>query len=250
MRFGSRCSGKRISWLGGLLLTWSLSVQGAALRVCASDWPPFTVPGEAGQQVSGILAERVTKAFRKAGYDAVVHVVAWERCLRDLADGFYAAAYPAAYRKEREAFLVYSASRLETLDYVAVVRKGAAPGWRSAQGVSSLPQPVGVPRAWALAEDIAEVPGLVLDQNSETMEQNLRKLKAGHLGTALVEVRTAQVLLPRIDPQGLLEVLPEPALVGRAAYLVFSRQALGTSGARQIAERAVKALAGAGGGER
>ena len=58
-------------WLGGLLLTWSLSVQGRRYGLW-SDWSPFTVPERPGQQVSGILCRAGDQGLRKAGYDAVV----------------------------------------------------------------------------------------------------------------------------------------------------------------------------------
>lgn len=220
-----------------LLAGGPVSAREASLRVCAADWPPFTVAGEPGGPVAGTLADKVRTLFSAAGYDVVIHVVAWERCLKDLSDGYYAAAYPAAYRQEREDFAHYPKSRLETLAYVAVVRQGDAPGWRAAHGAAALPQPVGVPRGWALAQDLAGAAGLTLDQNSETMEQNLRKLKAGRIGTALLEVRTAAVLLPRIDPEGSLVVLSEPVVSDRPGYLALSLAALGNRGARQLAER-------------
>ncbi len=229
---------------------FALTAESASLRVCAAEWPPFTESAAEGHAVTGILAERVRRALAAAGYEATIHVVSWERCLRDLADGYYAAAYPAAYRKERGAFAVYPAERLTSLNYVAVVRRGGAAGWRAARGIAALPQPVAVPRAWALAEELAGLPGLTLDLNSETMEQNLRKLKAGRVGAALVEARTARALLPRIDPDGSMEVLEEVAIADRPGHLILSRRALGNWGSERLAASMSAEFARRGGAER
>ena len=152
-------------------------------------------------------------------------------------DSACAAAYPAAYREGREAFRL-SGVAAETwttwpLSGKALRQAGV---WFGAS--APCPSRSGFHGLGLWAEDIAEVPGLVPDQNSgETMEQNLRKLKQrATLGTALVEVRTAQVLLPRIDPKVCSRCRPNLPWSGGPPIWFSAVRLWGLLGARQIAE--------------
>lgn len=237
----------RILVLAMAMLPAAAGAQAAAMRVCAADWPPFTVAagGEPSGPPSGPHAARVIAVLADLGYEAAIHVVSWQRCLKDLAEGYYAVAYPADYRREREAFAVYSRVPLDLLRYVAVVRRDEAPGWRGGD-LAGLPQPIAVRRGWALLEDLRATPGITLDDGSLTPEQDIRKLLAGRIGTAVLEARTAVALLARHDPQGKLAVLGGPPLGERPVYLLFSRKALGNRGAQALSERVSARLAAVG----
>ncbi len=218
------------------LVLGGATAQAAPLRICAADWPPFTTE-TAGRRVGGLLATRVTRAMADLGYEATIHVVAWERCLKDLAEGFYAAAYPAAHGRDREVFGVYPPLPLDTLRYVAVVRKGEGGAWRGGSDLTPLPKPIGVPKGWAVLDELAGLPGAVLEASSQTMEQDVRKVLAGRLGTAVVEARTAAELLARLDSGGRLAVLEPPLVSERKVYLLLGRKAFGNWSAQQLADK-------------
>lgn len=222
-------------------IAWGLLGGAAALatpmRVCTVLWPPHTTLAADGRTPGGLHTDIVMRVMRDAGFELLVDVVSWERCLKDLADGYYAAAYAASFREERAKYAVYPAEAMDTVRYVAVIRAGEASGWDARHDYASLPQPLAAPRGWAITEEIRTRSGLPIDDNSTHNEQDIRKLLAGRIGTAVVEFRAAQQLLAAFDPGGRLQILDEPVVAERRYYIIFSRKALGEEGARDVAGR-------------
>lgn len=241
-----------VKWLARLVLSLAAVGAGAAvaaaapaepLRVCSTVWPPYTTLADDGRSVAGLHSERVTRALQAAGVDIVIEAVSWERCLRDLADGYYAAAYSASFKPERALYAVYPEVALEVVRYVAVVRRGDGAGWDGRHRFELLPQPVGSPRGWAITDALRQEPGLRLDDSSSHNDQDIRKLLAGRIGSAVLEARAAQVLLARHDREHRLEILAEPVEAARRYYMIFGRKALGDAGAERLAQRFAAALA-------
>lgn len=235
---------RRVRICLGLMLALScVALQAEPLRVCTVLWPPHTMLAPDGHTLNGSHTELVRRTMQAAGYEIRIDAVTWERCLKDLAEGYYAAAYSASYREERALFAVYPREPIDVVRYVAVVRKGEGAGWDASRRFSALPQPISSPRGWALTEELRLHAEIVLDGSSAHNEQDIRKLLAGRVGSAIFEARTAAHLMAMHDRGQRLEILSEPVQSSRKYYLVFGRKALGDAGARQMAERFSVALA-------
>lgn len=233
-----------------LWLLFGASALAAPMRACSVLWPPHTTLAADGKTAGGLHTDIVLRVMRDAGFEMVVDVLSWERCLKDLADGYYAAAYAASFREERAKYAVYPEEAMDTMRYVAVVRAGEPSGWDARHDYASLPQPLAAPRGWAITEEIRTHGGLRIDDNSTHNDQDIRKLLAGRVGTAVVEFRAAQQLIKALDPDGRLRILDEPVVADRKYYIIFSRKGLGEEGARDVAGRfsaAIRRMAGASG---
>lgn len=224
-----------------MLLT---AAAGAAesLRACSVVWPPHTVAGAEGR-AEGQHTDLVVRAMRVAGYELSVDLMSWERCLKDLAAGYYAAAYSASYRPERALYAVYPELPIDELRYVAVVRKGEGRAWDARRNYAALPQPIGAPKGWSVTDDLREKSGLQIDDSASQNDQDVRKLLTGRIGSAVLEYRAAASLLEAFDPHGKLEILAEPVVPARKYFLIFGIRALGKPGAEDMAARFSRALA-------
>ncbi len=220
----------------------SPNVQAEPLRVCTVVWPPHVVIAADRVTVAGTHTDLVTRAMRQAGFELSIDAVTWEHCLHDLSDGYYAAAYAASYREERSFYAVYPREPLDTVRYIIVVRRGEGRGWNALHKFSELPQPVAAPRGWAVTDELRLQPGLVVDDSSTQNDQDIRKLLAGRVGSVVVEKHTADALLAAFDRDRRLEILKEPLQGERRYFMIFSRKALGETGATQVAERFSQAM--------
>jgi polar amino acid transport system substrate-binding protein len=243
MSKGVWCMGKlRLRLLACLAALFCDTAAAEPLRVCTVIWPPHTVVAADGRTVQGAHTETVSRAMRAAGYEIAIDAVSWERCLRDVAEGYYAAAYAASFRDDRAAYAVYPRDPIDSVRYVAVVRKGEGNGWNRQRSYGALPQPISAPRAWAVTDDLRRYSGVQIEDSSTHNEQDIRKLLAGRVGSSILEARTARKLLAELDLAGRLEILDEPIQSDRKYYMIFSRKALGDEGARLMAERFSNAL--------
>lgn len=230
----------RVFWLSAAL---SLLSAGAALadpiRVCTTEWPPYTVGSGAG--VRGLHTELVIEAFRRLGLEAQIETVAWERCWKELPKNTYQAVYSASYSDVRAQVALYPRTPLQRLSYVALVRRGSADG-QDGSDLGRLPQPLAAPRGYSITEELRER-GLPVDDGAMKDSQNIEKLLSGRIGTAVVERKVAATLLAEMGADGKVEVLP--AVIGAKDYfLVVGRTAGGSEGAaRALLGRLDRALA-------
>lgn len=213
----------RLNWV---LVAGSLAFAGDALadtiRVCTTEWPPYTVGG--GADARGIHTQLVSEAFRRLGHEARVDVVAWERCWKELPRGTYQAIYSASYDDSRARVALYPSTPLQRLSYVAVVRKDAATG--APGDLAALPQPLAAPRGYSITEELRRR-GRRVDDGAMKDSQNLEKLLAGHVGTAVVERQVAASLIRSLGIDGKVRVLPT-AVQEKDYFLVIGRQAGGS----------------------
>lgn len=228
--------------LAGVLLCGPVIAE--PLRVCTVVWPPHSVLAADGFTVQGAHTKIVNKTMQAAGYEISIDAVSWERCLKELAEGYYAAAYAASYREDRAVYAVYPREAIDSVRYVAVVRKGEGTGWNAQRSYAALPQPVSAPRAWAVTDDLRRNSNIQIDDSSTHNEQDIRKLLAGRVGSVILEARTARQLLADLDVYGRLDILNEPIQSDRKYYMIFGRKALGEDGARRMAERFSSVLSG------
>lgn len=214
----------RFSWL---LAAWALALAGNAraetIRVCTTEWPPYTVGGPDGPP-RGVHTALVSEAFRRLGLEARIESVAWERCWNELPKDTYQAIYSASLNDSRTRLAVYPATPLQRLTYVALVRKGST----TADGgdLGTLPKPLAAPRGYSIAEDLRQQ-GHVVDDGAMTDVQNLEKLLSGRIGTAVMEKQVALALIRNLKVAERVDLLPA-TIDAKDYFLVVGRKAGGS----------------------
>ena len=233
----------RISLFICLLLSFMAPAAATTLRICTVEWPPLTTVGADGATIGGTHTERVRAAVTQAGFVPQIEAIAWERCLHDLATGSYDAAYSASYKDDRAMYAVYPQQALESLSYVAVVRRGSAAGWDQRHDFRQLPQPLASPHNWSMTLELKTKPGIQVDDGSLSSEQDVRKLLSARVGSVIAARSVAEGLLGRLDSGHRLEILAEPVVAGKDYFIIISRkfQAPGLT-AQQLADRLDVAL--------
>lgn len=214
-----------------LAITTSTLAMAAPLKVCTTDWPPFTISDAQSKAVTGTHTELATAAFKRAGYDVQIESVAWERCLKDIETGGYDAAYSASFKDERAAYSVYTQRPLQTLSYVLVVRKGTKHGWDQAKDGSKLPQPVAAPRGYSITADLKKMPGVTVEESAITDSQNFKKLLAARLDAMAVEETVLKSLVKASDSADKIDVLQPPLVSGKNYFIIVSKKYGGSEAA-------------------
>lgn len=213
----------RFNWV---LVAGSLAFAGDAfadsVRVCTTDWPPYTVG--AGIGARGVHTQVVTEAFRRIGLEARIDSVAWERCWKELPKDTYQAIYSASYSDSRARVALYPATPLQRLSYVAVVRgdTSVAPSG----GLDSLPRPLASPHGYSITEELRRR-GHPVDDGAIKDSQNLEKLLAGRVGAAVMERQVAAALIRGLNMEDKVRVLPA-SIEEKDYFLVIGRQAGGS----------------------
>ena len=216
------------------------SASADTLRVCTTDWPPFTVGGAGG--VTGVHTAAVTEAFKRLGSDVKIDNVTWDRCWKEVQNGTYDAIYSASFKPERAESTVYPKIPLQTLSYVALVRKGAEHGW-DGKDAAKLPQPVAAPRGYSITGDLKKVTGTTVDDGATSDLQDIQKLLAGRVGTAVVEATVAKALLAQLNAEDKVEILAPAVQSGKDYFVVVGKKhGGGENSAQALADRLDKVL--------
>lgn len=207
------------------------TAQADTLRTCTTEWPPFTV-AEAGGGVGGVHTAAVTEAFKRLGHDLKIENVNWERCWKEVLNGTYDVIYSASYKAERAESTLYPKTPLQTLSYVAVIRKGTAHGWEG-KDVAKLPQPLASPRGFSITDELKKAAGVTLDDGAQKDVQNMQKLLSGRVGTAVVEASVAKALLTQLKAEDKVEILAPPVQAGKDYFVVIGKKHGGSPTAAQ-----------------
>jgi polar amino acid transport system substrate-binding protein len=231
-----------MSRIAALAATTVLFGAGAALaeplKVCTVEWPPYTIGGAAGKEVSGTHTDLVVEALKRLGFEAKVDQIPWERCLKEAENGRYDVVYSASYKPERAAFAVYPKRPLQSVSYVAVVAKGTGQGWGADHDPAKLPQPVAAPLGFSITADLKKMAGVTVDDGATTDQQNLQKLLLGRVKAMVVESSVAKLAIDKAGAAGKVEVLSPPVQSGKDYFAIVSRKHGGSEAAAQaLADR-------------
>lgn len=219
-------------------MAMAVPAHAAQLKVCTTDWPPFTTSDPQTKAVTGTHTELAAAAFKRAGHDAQIESLAWERCLKEIETGGYDAAYSASFKDDRAAYSIYPQKPLQTLAYVVAVRKGAKHGWDQAKDGTKLPQPVAAPRGYSITADLKKMPGVTVDESAITDSQNVQKLLAGRLDAMAVEETVLKALIKRFDAADKIEVLQPSLASGKNYFIIVSKKSGGSeAAARKLADQ-------------
>lgn len=215
----------------GLALFGTASGAAEALKVCTTEWPPFTV-GSEGAAVSGVHTAAITEAFKRLDHPVKIENVSWDRCWKEVEKGTYDVIYSASFKPERAESTLYPKVPLQTLSYVAVIRKGTAHTW-DGKDAAKLPQPIASPRGFSITSDLKKTAGAQIDDGALKDVQNLQKLLIQRVGSVVVEATVAKVLLTQLKAEDKLEILAAPVQSGKDYFVVVSRKFGGSPAAAQ-----------------
>lgn len=210
-----------------LLVLMALSMRSMAaesVRVCTTDWPPHTVG--MGTDVSGTHTTAVIEVFRRLDMQVIIDSVPWERCWNELRKGTYQAVYSASYRDDRALTALYPSTPLQTLTYVAIIRKGHKRRW-DGNDFATLPQPVGVPRGYSIGADLS-AKGVLVDDGAINDEANFKKLLAGGILSTVVERLVTDSIVHDLGIADQVEILPAPVGPAKNYYIVLGKRAGGS----------------------
>jgi polar amino acid transport system substrate-binding protein len=198
------------------------AIADPSLRLCTTEWPPFTV-SEPGRPVAGVHTAAVTELFRRLGLEVRIDSIAWDRCWKETQSGTYDAVYSASFKPERAEIALYPKTPLQSLSYVALIRKGTAHGW-DGKDAGTLPQPVASPQGYSVTADLKKSPTAKVDDGGQKDLQNLQKLLAGRVGSAVMEATVAKVLLAQLKAEDKVEILAPPVQAGKDYFIVVGRK--------------------------
>lgn len=208
---------------GILLLSQANAESPKTLKACTVAWPPFVTTE--GGKISGSDTKILQDAAQKMGYaEVLVEDVPWKRCLKMAEDGTVDIVYPASKKPDREVYLFYPQTPLHPVSYVFVTKVGAAQNWSGKKDVSSLPQPIGIPLGYSIAEQLRKEPGAKFDENAKDDLVNVQKLILGRVGTIIIEKMNGHALIKELKADSKLTMIDEPYFKDKEYYITVSKK--------------------------
>jgi polar amino acid transport system substrate-binding protein len=207
---------------GAILIPHAYGDAPKTLKACTVVWSPF-VTSEGGV-FAGSDTKVLQEAVQKLGYtDLKIEDVPWKRCLKMAEEGTVDIVYPASKNTEREAYLHYPKMPLHPVSYVFVTKVGSAEGWTTKKDVSSLPQPIGIPLGYSVAEQLHKESGAQFDETSKDDQVNMQKLVLGRVGTIIIEKMNGLDLMKQLNVADKLTILNQP-YEGKDYYVTVSKK--------------------------
>jgi polar amino acid transport system substrate-binding protein len=209
---------------------------------CVADvYPPYTL--ESGGVVSGIGADLLVEAGRRAGVDIVVKLLPFARIENELKRGaasHVACAYAFSKTPEREAYMLFGTVPQSVTRYVLYAKSnkgGAYTGVNALQGAR-----IGVRLAFRLPDAIkqmGEVGSLTLDAVNDD-ELNFRKLALGRLDFVLTNQDVGESMIRRLQLTDVHAL--RPAVAEFPTYVVFNKALEQAPAWRNAIDRGLQAV--------
>jgi polar amino acid transport system substrate-binding protein len=212
-------------WLASLLLVSHVNAQTPkTLKACTVAWPPFVI--SEGGKIDGSDTKILQAAALKLGYDLKIDDIPWKRCLKMAEEGTVDIVYPASKNPEREVYLDYPKTPLHPVSYVFVIKTGSKQEWTTKKDVSSLPQPIGIPLGYSIAEQLRKETGVKLDENAKDDKVNLQKLiaKPARVETIIIEKMNGLDLIQEMKVADKLTMLDVPYFKDKEYYITVSKK--------------------------
>ena len=208
-----------------------------AITLANVEWPPFT-----SHQLTddGYISRRVTDAFAISGVQVRYVFLPWKRALEETRDGRFAGTLVWAHTEDRDRDFLYSDPILVSR-YVLFYNRNRPVHWEHLQDLHGLTIG-GVLGATPTGEygDLINA-GVFKREVSASDELNLRKLAAGHLDAAAIELEVGQYLLANEDKDIADQVGYDPkSVVVVPDYLLISKK---TSHGEELMHRFNQGLA-------
>jgi polar amino acid transport system substrate-binding protein len=210
--------------IGALLISPAYAADAPkTLKACTVAWPPF-VTSEGGA-IAGSDTKILQEAAKKLGFAEVkIENVPWKRCLKMAEEGTVDIVYPASKKPDREAYLTYPNTPLHPVSYVFVTKVGAKHDWTTKKAVASLPQPIGIPLGYSIAEQLHKEAGAQFDENAKDDQVNVQKLMLGRVGTIIIEKMNGLGLIKELKATDQLVMLDPAYFKDKEYYITVSKK--------------------------
>jgi len=197
------------------LLSFSFSALAKRERVvlCTdrSYWYPFVFINS--YKPDGLYVDIVKDAADRLDWRVSIRPMDWKKCLRAVETGSVDGILGASYKAKRAEFLFYplnadnnkiAPTRLSSADYVVVNTVGSSYSYNG--DVTTLPQPVRVPRGYSVADDLRKGGIEVDDKSSRGDEVTLMKMVSSGKGSVVTLRSVAKKYMASPAFRGKLKV--------------------------------------------
>ncbi len=203
-----------------LSLTNSLCLAGERkLEIATTEYPPYY-----GKDLEngGFMTEIVVEALKRAGYDVEIKFLPWKRALEGIKAGKHDGLYTVWYRKEREAWLVYSDPIAPANEVGFLKRKDEDISFKTIEDLK--PYTIGVTRGYALPPGFDQASLKISWEKDD--EVSLRKLHKGRVDLVLTDRILGKFIIDTKIPEAVPDLVwLDPPVLVEFQHLVFSKKA-------------------------
>jgi len=193
-------------------------LQAETLKIATLDREPYTGHSLKG---GGFCSEIVTEVFRKAGYTVKIDFITWDKAIDEGTKGNYDAVFPEYYSKERIKDFTYSNFFTNSL-LGFYQRKGSNIKYKTIRDLA--PYKIGVIKGYANTEEFDKATYLKKIE-SDSDEENLRKLAMGELDLIVIDKLVAQHLIStKMSGETGKLVSVEPPLQIQPLFVIFPKK--------------------------
>ena len=195
------------------LFTFISTAIAEELKLCGTQWPPFTY-AEEGKIVKGVSYEIYQEAFKRLGWQVEMDHLPWPRCLKHVEQGSYDAAIDSVSRDK----FVHGKNPTAFFPLAIYVRDNfPMPGfsWELMEG-----KRVGMVNGYYYSERIQAFDGWTEDRSADE-NQLVRMLNASRFDYILLDILSAPIISRRNNIT--LKQL-EPLIDSSSLYLLFNHQ--------------------------
>jgi len=211
-----------------LLFSFSLFSQAKIVKLVTLDWPPYIgseiKDGSSMSPNFGYVADLVTQAYKKMGYEVIIDFRPWERALNESTSGIYDGLMPEYYSKERESDFVFSAA-FPGGPVGFLQRKESKISFKTLKDLSKYT--IGIVAGYINTTEFDNASYLKKEEAVDD-ETNIRKLIGKRIDLIFIDKYVAQFLIKSTfsESSALLEFI-EPGLEVKPLYIAFSKKAKG-----------------------
>lgn len=221
----------------GCLLSAIPATQAATITIVADEWCPYNC--EPGSDKPGYMIEIAQKVLGGAGHTIDYRNMPWSRAIEESRKGSFDAIVGAAEGDAPD--FVFPKTSLGTSSNVFIVSKGS--DWRFADMSSLEGVSLGTIRDYSYGDELdayitkheKDSSRIQIASGDTALDTNVKKLKAGRIGTAVEDRNVVEYFLASTGQQDQFEVAGD--LGEDPLYIAFSPQTKdGAEYARLLAE--------------
>lgn len=214
-----------------------VSLKAREIRMVTVDWAPYyaeNLPQE------GVISEIVQTAFQRAGHQASLEFLPWERSMRSALSGQYDVVMGAYYSEMRETKFDYSDAIYEVEVGIIARKDLGITSYSSLQQLSKYRFGIGL--GWVNSPDFDTAHFLM--KEAVTMPVlNIRKMYRKRIDLSVMSVKVFEYELAKSDLQGQLQtVVLQPLLAKNPLYLMVPKSNPGARGIIQDFNRGLQMI--------
>ena len=202
----------------------SLSIQAQQTLTLGTidNYKPFYWQ-EAGTP-KGSAVDVLLQACKQASITCNIKFMPWKRMLKNVEDGTLSGGFAAFKTPEREAYSMYTSHPLHYSTFKVFVKKGSEFAFESTADLYG--KRIGVNRGFSVGSEIesAAASGKLNLIETNTTEQNLKKLSAGRIDGYISNADQLGVIIKQMNMGNEIVSLPRPTKKPQPAFLIFSKK--------------------------